>query len=127
MVLASVLAGTATVGMGLTSNVWFGATFVGSVALSIAVFNVLIMSLRQALIPGHMFGRVQGAYRTLVWGLIPIGALLGGVVARLTSVPITFLISGALQVILGALLWRLLSRHRTQIEAAHQTEPISVG
>jgi MFS family permease len=108
----------------LTSNVWVGAAFFGAVALSVSVFNVLSISLRQALIPEQLFGRVQGAYRTLVWGLIPIGALLGGVVARLTSVPATFVISGVLQVVLAILLWRLLRRHRLQIAAAHQPDPV---
>lgn len=121
--LASALTGAATLGMGLTNNVWVGAFLFGSVALLISTFNVLIMSLRQALIPEQLFGRVQGAYRTLVWGLIPVGGLVGGVTAGLTSVPMTFVISGVLQVILAVLFWRLLSRHRAQIEAAHMPEP----
>ncbi|MBA3278321.1 MAG: MFS transporter [Geodermatophilaceae bacterium] len=124
LVLSSAVTGGAAIGIGLTSNVWVGAAFFGAVALSVSVFNVLSISLRQALIPEQLFGRVQGAYRTLVWGLIPIGALLGGVVARLTSVPATFVISGVLQVVLAILLWRLLRRHRLQIAAAHQPDPV---
>jgi len=123
LVLSSGVTGGAAIGIGLTSNVWVGAALFGSVALSVSVFNVLSISLRQALVPEQLFGRVQGAYRTLVWGLIPIGALLGGVVARLTSVPTTFVISGVTQVVLAILLWRLLRRHRSQIEAAHQPDP----
>ncbi|MBA3410682.1 MAG: MFS transporter [Geodermatophilaceae bacterium] len=107
----------------MTSNVWVGAALFGTVASSVSVFNVLVISLRQALIPEQLFGRVQGAYRTLVWGLIPVGALIGGVVARLTSVPTTFVISGVLQMVLAILLWRLLRRHRDQIAAAHQPDP----
>lgn len=126
-VLASTLTGVATLGMGLTNNVWVGAFLFGSVALLISTFNVLIISLRQALIPEQLFGRVQGAYRTLVWGLIPVGGLVGGVTAGLTSVPMTFVISGVLQVILAVLLWRLLSRHRAQIEAAHQPDQVSAA
>ena len=42
------------------------------------MFNVQIMSVRQALIPEHLFGRVQGAYRTVIWGGIPLGMLAGG-------------------------------------------------
>jgi len=121
--LSTGLGGAAIMGMGLTNNVWVGAVLYGCAALSIAVFNVLIISLRQALIPEQLFGRVQGAYRALVWGLIPVGALLGGVVAGLTSVPATFVISGLAQVVLAVLCWRLLRRHRTQIDAAHQPDP----
>jgi len=123
LVLSSAVTGGAAIGIGLTSNVWVGAALFGTVASSVSVFNVLVISLRQALIPEQLFGRVQGAYRTLVWGLIPVGALIGGVVARLTSVPTTFVISGVLQMVLAILLWRLLRRHRDQIAAAHQPDP----
>jgi len=123
IVLSAALTSAATLGMGLTSNVWAGAVLFGLVALSISVFNVLVISLRQALIPERLFGRVQGAYRTVIWGGIPIGALLGGVLAGLTSVPTTFVISGIAQLILAVLCWRLLRRHREQIRAAHQSDP----
>ena len=45
------------------------------------VGNVLSMSLRQRLVPASMLGRVGGASRTLSFGLMPLGALLGGVAA----------------------------------------------
>ena len=64
---------------------------------AISMFNVQIMSVRQALIPEHLFGRVQGAYRTVIWGGIPLGMLAGGVlgcVARARR-PWSTLVSGA--------------------------------
>jgi len=93
------------------------------VGFAISVFNVLVISLRQALIPERLFGRVQGAYRTLVWGLIPLGALSGGLLAKFSSVPITFVISGIAQLMLTVLCWRLFRRHREQIQAAYQLDP----
>ncbi len=123
IVLSSAITSAATLGMGLTRNVWVGAVLFGLVAFAISVFNVLVISLRQALIPERLFGRVQGAYRTLVWGLIPVGALSGGLFAGLTSVPMTFVISGIAQLVLTILCWRLLRRHRDQIQAAHQPDP----
>ncbi len=123
IVLSSAITSAATLGMGLTRNVWVGAVLFGLVAFAISVFNVLVISLRQALIPERLFGRVQGAYRTLVWGLIPVGALSGGLLAGLTSVPMTFVISGIAQLVLTILCWRLLRRHRDQIQAAHQPDP----
>lgn len=123
IVLSSAITSAATLGMGLTRNVWVGAVLFGLVAFAISVFNVLVISLRQALIPERLFGRVQGAYRTLVWGLIPVGALSGGLFAGLTSVPMTFVISGIAQLVLTILCWRLLRRHRGQIQAAHQPDP----
>ncbi|TWH35010.1 transmembrane secretion effector [Isoptericola variabilis J7] len=46
------------------------------------VWNVHVMSLRQALVPDRMLGRVHGTWRTLLWGAMPVGSLLGGLLAR---------------------------------------------
>lgn len=62
---------------------------------AVLLWDVITMSLRQALIPHELCGRVQGGYRTLVWGAIPVGAVLGGVLADATSVPTVFVVAGA--------------------------------
>ena len=46
------------------------------------VWNVITVSLRQAVIPDRLLGRVNSAYRFLGWGAMPIGAAVGGAVAR---------------------------------------------
>jgi MFS family permease len=43
-------------------------------------WNVITVSLRQAIIPPHLLGRVNSVYRFLAWGMMPIGAALGGLV-----------------------------------------------
>jgi MFS family permease len=45
------------------------------------VYNVTQVSLRQAITPERMQGRMNATMRFVVWGTIPIGSLLGGVVA----------------------------------------------
>jgi MFS family permease len=55
-------------------------TFLGS------TWNVITVSLRQAVIPPHLLGRVNSVYRFFAWGMMPIGALLGGVVVAVVSV-----------------------------------------
>jgi MFS family permease len=42
------------------------------------VYNVNQVSLRQAITPDRLQGRMNASVRFLVWGTIPIGALLGG-------------------------------------------------
>jgi MFS family permease len=81
-------------------------------------WNVLTMSLRQALIPEELFGRVQGGYRTLVWGGIPLGALLGGLLADATTVPTVFLVAGGCLLLLAGVLCRLLVVHRELVAGA---------
>jgi MFS family permease len=46
------------------------------------VWNILVMSLRQAVIPSHLLGRVHGTWRTVLWGTMPLGSLIGGLLAR---------------------------------------------
>jgi len=46
------------------------------------VWNVITVSLRQRIIPDRLLGRVNSAYRFLGWGAMPVGGLIGGVVAR---------------------------------------------
>jgi MFS family permease len=43
------------------------------------LWNVITVSLRQAIIPEGMLGRVNSVYRFFAWGMMPIGAALGGV------------------------------------------------
>ncbi len=47
-----------------------------------AVWNVNGPSLRQALTPHRLLGRVNASYRFAAWGATPIGALAGGFVAQ---------------------------------------------
>jgi predicted MFS family arabinose efflux permease len=42
------------------------------------VYNVSQVSLRQAITPDNMLGRMNATMRFLVWGTMPIGALIGG-------------------------------------------------
>jgi MFS family permease len=54
------------------------ATFGGFV---ISQWNILLMATYQTIIPNELYGRIHGTRRTLVWGTMPIGSLLGGVLA----------------------------------------------
>jgi predicted MFS family arabinose efflux permease len=43
------------------------------------LWNVITVSLRQTIIPEHLLGRVNSVYRFFAWGMMPIGAAVGGV------------------------------------------------
>jgi MFS family permease len=49
-----------------------------AVGVSNPVYNINQVSLRQAITPDHLQGRMNASMRFIVWGTIPIGALLGG-------------------------------------------------
>ncbi|HWX09664.1 MAG TPA: MFS transporter, partial [Gaiellaceae bacterium] len=49
------------------------------------VYNVTQISLRQAITPERLQGRMNAAMRWIVWGTIPLGTLAGGVLATVFS------------------------------------------
>ncbi|MBE7701566.1 MFS transporter [Oerskovia sp. Sa1BUA8] len=74
---------------------------------STSVWNVLVMSLRQAAIPGHLLGRVHGTWRTLLWGTMPLGSLLGGLLARI-DLTTPLIVAGGLTVVVSLVGYRFL-------------------
>jgi hypothetical protein len=40
------------------------------------------MATYQTVIPNQLYGRIHGTRRTLVWGMMPVGSVLGGVLAH---------------------------------------------
>ena len=49
------------------------------------LWNVITVSLRQTIIPPHLLGRVNSVYRFFAWGMMPIGAALGGVTVAIVA------------------------------------------
>ncbi|PZS34415.1 MAG: MFS transporter [Pseudonocardiales bacterium] len=94
--------------MGLTRNGYLAAMLFGICGAGVMTWNVLTMSLRQALIPHELFGRVQGAYRTLVWGAIAAGSVSGGAVASVIGLRPVFLLAGLGCLVTAVLLGLLL-------------------
>ena len=80
------------------------------------------MSVRQVLIPDALFGRVQGAYRTVLWGSIPIGTVAGGAIASITDLPTAMIVGGALGTVSGVAVWWVLAIYRDRIAQAFLEE-----
>lgn len=90
------------------------------------VYNVHQVPIRYALAPPELHGRVNASIRTIVWGLAPLGALLGGACGTWLGTRTTLLLSGGL--IAAATGWIVASPLRAvrtvQLATAH-TEPTS--
>jgi len=78
-------------------------------AMALLVWNILVMSLRQSIIPGRLLGRVHGSWRTLLWGIMPLGAVLGGLLARI-DITLPLVAGGAAATVAGVVFFRFLSR-----------------
>ncbi len=51
------------------------------VGFAVVLYNVSAISLMQAITPDRLLGRMNASRRFLVWGVIPLGSLAGGVLA----------------------------------------------
>ncbi len=60
------------------------------------VYNINQVSLRQAMTPERMQGRMNATMRFLVWGTIPVGSLIGGVLGSTIGLRETILLGGVL-------------------------------
>ena len=74
---------------------------------SITVWNILIMSLRQSIVPGRLLGRVHGTWRTLLWGSMPLGSLLGGALALL-DLTTPWIVGGTVMTVITLACYRFL-------------------
>jgi len=80
------------------------------VGLAIGAGSVVAISLRQRLTPPDLMGRVGGAWRGLVWGAAPVGALVAGGLAAFAGLRLPLVLAGVLQCAVGILLARPLLR-----------------
>jgi len=95
--------------IGLSPNAYFFVVVSVLIGFTISVWNILLMSLYQSLIPPELYGRIHGARRTIVWGLMPIGALLGGVIAR-GGLRLPFLIGGSIATLISIFSYKHIKR-----------------
>jgi predicted MFS family arabinose efflux permease len=80
-------------------GVWWIAASMGTFWLFCVLYNVAQVSLRQALTPPRLQGRMNATMRFLVWGTMPIGALLGGALGASIGLRPTLWVAAAVGVI----------------------------
>lgn len=97
---------------GLAPNItWYLiASFIHG--LFIAQWNILLMSTYHAMIPNDIFGRIHGTRRTIVWGLMPLGGLLGGFLGRI-DITLPLIVGGVAGTLIAASSYRFMRSIRT--------------
>ena len=73
-------------------------------------WNVIVVTLRQRLIPDHLLGRVNAASRMASWGMMPVGAAVGAVLVGVVDVTTVYAISGSVVMLLVFVLRGLTER-----------------
>ncbi len=67
------------------------------VGFAVNVITVDAVSLRQRLTPPELMGRVGSAWRGIVWGAAPLGAIAAGAVATIGGLRLPLVLAGTLQ------------------------------
>jgi MFS family permease len=113
---AAITAGTAVAAGAASSGLIAGACIAAYGAANLT-WNVTAVSLRQALVPAHLLGRVGMAYQMVIGGGITLGAALAGLEADFFGLRAPFYIGGAL----------LLAASLISMRPASNDTPISRG
>lgn len=98
--------------------------------LFVTVGNTVSQSMRQRIVPAGLLGRVSGASRTLVFGLMPVGAMLGGLVADRFGLETVFVMVAVLSLLatvypavrIRTAMVRTAEEHATALQAAAEAD-----
>lgn len=97
---------------------WVVGGFVAS--FCIIATNVVAATIRQSVCPPELLGRVGATMELVVWGVMPVASLLGGVLGTVAGVRVAVLVSGVIACL--AVVWLLTSRmaRRSEIVGARR-------
>jgi len=109
LLVAVVVSGLANLVVALTSSAYLVGVMGAIGSMVGIVWNVITVSLRQAIIPDELLGRVNSVYRFLGWGMMPIGAALGGAIAAAFGLRATYWVGGAVLLAMALLTFRTVN------------------
>jgi MFS family permease len=89
------------------------------------LWNVATISLRQRIVPDALLGRVTSAYRLVAFAAMPVGAALGGLLARAAGLAAPFTAAGVLLACCAAAALRWLPA--SAVAAAEAAAPAQDG
>ncbi|GAB3137667.1 MFS transporter [Micromonospora sonneratiae] len=75
-------------------------------ACGTVTWNVVVVVLRQTLVPRHLLGRANSVYRLIAWGGLPVGAAAGGFVAAEAGTPAVFGVGAVVMAVIAVVLLR---------------------
>lgn len=64
-------------------------------SVSVLIYNIAQVSFRQRICPVPLLGRMNASIRFVVWGVMPMGGALSGVLAAVLGIPLLFWIATA--------------------------------
>jgi MFS-type transporter involved in bile tolerance (Atg22 family) len=106
----------------LTSQPLLAAAMLALASYGLVQWNVIAVFLRQTLAPHGMLGRVNGVYRFIAWGTLPLGAICGGFLASTFGVRSVFSASAIGLAAVLVYLVRMALRRGIAVALSHQAE-----
>jgi len=107
LAIATVVGGVAVLGVPLAlvaSPILVLALLQTLGGFGLPLYNINQVSLRQAITPDRLQGRMNATMRTIVWGTIPVGSFIGGVLGTQIGVVMTIVIGGVVATLVAALI-----------------------
>jgi MFS family permease len=98
---ALMLSGFLNILLALTTDYWIALPLWAAMSGLGTLFNINTGSLRQAIVPNHMLGRILTIAGVLAWSANPVGAFIGGLAIEWThNVALVYGVIGALVVLI---------------------------
>jgi MFS family permease len=108
------LAGKAGVGaailvLGLVANAWVAAAMMMATGALMTAEKVVVSTLRQQIVPRELLGRVLSSSRLVIMTGGPVGAALGGVLASLFAVQVSYVAGGVFLILVTLVFYPVLN------------------
>lgn len=87
-----------SIGIAFTSNKYIAIASYVLLGIGNGLWMIINTTLRQQLTPARMLGRMNAAFRTVSWGIVPFGAAFGGFAARYLGLRGPFIIFAVVMV-----------------------------
>lgn len=94
---------------GLLSNPWWTGLALAFAQASALICVVVLVTLRQVLVPDHILGRATAAMRVIAIGCMPLGAAIGGLLASRFGLRFPLLIAAPMMTITALLSARVFN------------------
>jgi predicted MFS family arabinose efflux permease len=98
---------------GTTSNVVAATVVMVAIGVASMTWNVITVSLRHKVVPAELLGRVTSSYRVVGLSAMPVGAAVGGALAKAYGLHAPFAIGGAVLAAATVICVPFIRVHRT--------------
>lgn len=125
LVATAVLIATSELVLATVPSPYAAGAALALFACGTVTWNVVVVVLRQTLIPAHLLGRANSVYRLIAWGGLPIGAAAGGLLAAEAGTSAVFGAGAAAMAVVAVAL--LLGARRRWITRVEQEASAATG